>query len=136
MKIFLFLFFFKDMAHHVNDLLLSLCFCVETVLSSVDYYQSDRDRKLLQKNAATFLNAVLFFENFVDGNTSSDSAGSVAPQNVHGQGAQIIPASGLFFDSILADRLIRLFYKESDSKAISAIMAQVCTGPFSIVIYW
>ena len=82
-------------------------------------------------NATTFLNAVLFSEENKEGNedtnTSGDSSGSAtALQNVvHDQDAQIIPVSGLFFDSILADRLIRLFYKERDSKAISAIMAQV-----------
>lgn len=114
-----------DMALHVNDFLLSLCFCIETVLSSPDYYQSDRERKLLQKNATKFLNAVLFSEAYVVDNSSTESPGSGAIQNVHSHGAQIIPVSGLFFDSILADRLIRLFYKENDSKAISAIMAQV-----------
>ena len=111
------------MVHHVNDFLLGLCFTIETILS-IEYYAMDRERTLLQKNATRFLNAILFNDGTVDGDSPSGSPGD-GQQTINRQDAQIIPVSGLFFNSVLADRLIRLFFKEKDSKAIAAIMAQV-----------
>ena len=118
------IFILSGMVHHVNDLLLDLCFTIETILS-IEYYAMDRERTLLQKNATRFLNAILFNDGTVDGDSPSGNSGD-GQQAIHRQDAQIIPVSGLFFNSVLADRLIRLFFKEKDSKAIAAIMAQVC----------
>ena len=123
-------FLLSDMARHVNDFLLGLCFTIETILS-MEYYPMDSERILLQKNATRFLNAVLLSEEPIAG--TSDSPGDV-PQKIHSQDAKIIPVSGLLFDSILADRLIRLFFKEKDSKAIAAIMAQVCLSLLYVVV--